>query len=197
MIPCVFSLFLITGSRDSVRTNLIRTVLLCSSQLFYLLQFMFLQLAPSVGKAFFKIEAWRFAGFVRMSGVPSSSRHLCSVLQRESKSSTQKTSSETSYKPSWRSETSYKPSWHTKTSYKPSEGATARRASVVASSQHTNPNERSFGRTDQWATSKELGSLNSGRGNARCSLNYSSTASQAEDSERIISELHREIHDLR
>ena len=173
----MFSLFLITGSRDSVRTNLIRTILLCSSQLFYLLQFMFLQLAPSVGKAFFKIEAWRFAGFVRMSGVPSSSRHLCSVLQRESKSSTQKTSSETSYKPS--------------------EGATARRASVVASSQHTNPNERSFGRTDQWATSKELGSLNSGRGNARCSLNYSSTASQAEDSERIISELHREIHDLR
>uniref|UniRef100_A0A2N9FPQ4 Uncharacterized protein n=1 Tax=Fagus sylvatica TaxID=28930 RepID=A0A2N9FPQ4_FAGSY len=96
-----------------------------------------------------------------MSGVPSSSRHLCSVLQRESKR------------------------------------ATAGRASVVALSQHTNPNERSFGRTDQWATSKELGSLNSGRGNARCSLNYSSTASQAEDSERIISELRREIHDLR
>ena len=172
----MFSLFLITGSRDSVRTNLIRTILLCSSQLFYLLQFMFLQLAPSVGKSFFKIEAWRFAGFVRMSGVPSSSRHLCSVLQRESKSSTQKTSSETSYKPSW----------CTETSYKSSEGATAGRASVVASSQHTDLNERSARRTDQWATSKELGSHNSGMGNARRNLNYSSTASRAEDSEQII-----------
>ena len=82
-------------------------------------------------------------------------------------------------------------------SYKPSEGATTGRASVVASSQHTDPNERSARRTDQWATSKELSSHNSGMGNARLSLNYSSTASRAEDSERIISELRQEIRDLR
>ena len=132
-----------------------------------------------------------------MSGVPSSSRRPRSVVQRESKSSTQKVSSETSYKPSWRTEASYKPSWHTETSYKPSEGAIAGRASVVASSQHTDPNNRSFGRTDQWATSKELGSHDSSRGNARRSLNYSFAASRAEDSERIISELRRKIRDLK
>uniref|UniRef100_A0A2N9F9V4 Reverse transcriptase domain-containing protein n=1 Tax=Fagus sylvatica TaxID=28930 RepID=A0A2N9F9V4_FAGSY len=122
-----------------------------------------------------------------MSGVPSSSRHSRCVVHRESKISAQKVSSETSFKPSW----------HIEVSYKPSEEATAGRASIVASSQHTDPNDRSFGRTDQWATSKELGSYNSGRGNARFGLNYSSTASQAEDSERIISELRREIRDLK
>uniref|UniRef100_A0A2N9EWG8 Uncharacterized protein n=1 Tax=Fagus sylvatica TaxID=28930 RepID=A0A2N9EWG8_FAGSY len=122
-----------------------------------------------------------------MSGVPSSSRHPRFVVQRESKSSAKKVSSETSYKPSWRTETSYKLS----------EGATVRRASVVASSQHTDPNERSIRRTDQWAKSKELGSHNSGMGNARRSLNYSSTASRAKANERIILELRQEIRDLR
>ena len=122
-----------------------------------------------------------------MSGLPSSSQHPRSVVQWESKSSAQKVYFETSYKPSWRTETSYKPS----------EGATAGKASVVASSQHTDPNERSARRTDQWATSKELGSHNSSMRNAWRSLNCSSTASQAEDSERIISELRQEIRDLR
>uniref|UniRef100_A0A2N9GF79 Uncharacterized protein n=1 Tax=Fagus sylvatica TaxID=28930 RepID=A0A2N9GF79_FAGSY len=119
-----------------------------------------------------------------MSRVPSSSRHPRSVVQWESKSSAQKVSSEISYKPSWRTETSYKPSWHIETSYNPSKGATAGRASVVASSQHTDPNERSFRRTDQWAISKELSSHNSDKGNAQRSLNYLSTASRkAEDNE--------------
>uniref|UniRef100_A0A2N9FUK8 Retrotransposon gag domain-containing protein n=1 Tax=Fagus sylvatica TaxID=28930 RepID=A0A2N9FUK8_FAGSY len=132
-----------------------------------------------------------------MSGVPSSSRRPHSVVQQESKSSAKTISSETSYKPSWRTETSYKPSWHIEVSYKLSDEATAGGASVVASSQHTDPNGRSFGRTDRWATSKELGSHNSDRGNAQRSLKYSSTASRAEDSERIISELRREIRNLR
>ena len=121
-----------------------------------------------------------------MSGVPLSSRHPRFVVW-ESKSSTQKVSSETSYKPSW----------CTETSYKTSEGATAGRASVVASSQHTDPNQVSARRTDQGATSKKLGSHSFERGNARRSLNYSSATSRAEDSERIISELRREIYDLR
>ena len=120
-----------------------------------------------------------------MSGVPSSSRRPHSVLQRES------------YKSSWHTETSYKSSWHTRSSYKFSDEAIAGGASVVASSQHTDPNDRSFERTDRWATSKELGSHNFDRGNARRSLKYSSTASQAEDSERIISQLCREICDLK
>uniref|UniRef100_A0A2N9FKE2 Uncharacterized protein n=1 Tax=Fagus sylvatica TaxID=28930 RepID=A0A2N9FKE2_FAGSY len=106
-----------------------------------------------------------------MSGASSSSRHPRSVVQRESKSSAQKISSETSYKPSW----------CTKTSSKPSEEAIAGRASVVASSQYTDPNERSARRTDRWAASKELGSHNSALRNPRRSLNLSSTASRAED----------------
>uniref|UniRef100_A0A2N9IWV9 Integrase catalytic domain-containing protein n=1 Tax=Fagus sylvatica TaxID=28930 RepID=A0A2N9IWV9_FAGSY len=132
-----------------------------------------------------------------MSGVPLSSRRPRSVVQRESKSSTQKISSKMSYKPSRRTKTSYKSSWHIEASYKLSDEATVGGASVVASSQHTDPNDKSFGRTDRWATSKELGSHNSDRGNARGSLKYSSTASQAEDSERIISKLRREIRDLK
>ena len=138
---------------------------------------MFLQLALFVGKVFFKIEAWRPVRFVKMFGVPSSSWHPRSVVHRESRSSARKVSFGTSYKPSGE--------------------ATVRRASVVASSQHTDPDERSARRVDQWATSKELGSHKTGSGNVWRTLNYSSIASQAEDSERIISELCREIHDLR
>jgi hypothetical protein len=122
-----------------------------------------------------------------MSGVPSSSRRPQSVVQRESRSSARRVSSKTLYKPSWRTETSYKPS----------DEAIAGRASVVASSQHTNPNERLARRTDRWATSKELGSHKKGSGSVRCTLNYSSTASRVEESESIILELCREIHDLR
>ena len=112
-----------------------------------------------------------------MSGVPSSSRHPRSVVHRESRSSARKVSSGTSYKPS--------------------REATVKKALVVASSQHTNPDERSARRADQWATSKELSSHNTSLGNVQCTLNYSSTASRAEGSERIISELQREIYDLR
>ena len=121
-----------------------------------------------------------------MSGVPSSSWRPCSVV-RESTSFAQKVSSGTLYKPSR----------HTETSHKTSEGATAGRASVVASSQHTDPNEGSARRADQGAISKEPGSHSSDRGNARHSLKYTSIASQAEDSERVISELRREICDLK
>uniref|UniRef100_A0A2N9H0K6 Retrotransposon gag domain-containing protein n=1 Tax=Fagus sylvatica TaxID=28930 RepID=A0A2N9H0K6_FAGSY len=131
-----------------------------------------------------------------MSAVPSSSRHPHFTVQRESKSSAQKISSETPYKPSWHTETSYKPSWYTEVSYKTSGEATIGGTSIVASSQHTDPNDRSFGRTDRWGESKKFGSHNSDRGNARRSLKFSSTASQAKDSEKIISELRREIHNL-
>jgi hypothetical protein len=99
------------------------------------------------------------------------------VVHRESRSSARKVSSGISYKPFGE--------------------ATARRASVVVSSQHTDPDERSTKRANQWATSKQLSSHDTGSGHFRHTLNYSSTASQAEDSERIISELRREIHDLR
>uniref|UniRef100_A0A2N9FRK2 Uncharacterized protein n=1 Tax=Fagus sylvatica TaxID=28930 RepID=A0A2N9FRK2_FAGSY len=119
-----------------------------------------------------------------MSAVPLSSRHPHSAIQRVSKSSAKKISFEPC-KPSWRTETSYEPSWHTEASYKLSDKATTGGASVMASSQHTNPNDRSLGRTDRWGESKEFGSHNSDRGNARRSLKYSSTASRAENSERI------------
>jgi hypothetical protein len=76
-----------------------------------------------------------------MSGILSSSRRPRSVV-RESTSSAQKVSSGTSYRPSR----------HTETSYKNSEGATAGRTSVVASSQRTDPNEGSARRADQGAT---------------------------------------------
>uniref|UniRef100_A0A2N9FM36 Uncharacterized protein n=1 Tax=Fagus sylvatica TaxID=28930 RepID=A0A2N9FM36_FAGSY len=122
-----------------------------------------------------------------MSAVPSSSRHPRSVVQRESKSSARKISSEMPYGPSWRTEASYKLSDETTTGG----------ASVVASSQHTDPNDRSFGRTNRWGESKEFSSHNFDRGNARRSLKYSSTASRAEDSEKIIFELRREIWDLK
>ncbi len=142
-----------------------------------MLQKLFLQLASSVGKAFFKIEAWRPTRFVKMSGVLSSSRHPHSVVHRESRSSTRKVSS--------------------RTSYRPSRETTASKTSAMASSQHTDPDERSARRANRWATSNELGSYNIGLGDIRRILNYPSTGSQAEDSERIISELCREIHDLR
>ena len=112
-----------------------------------------------------------------MSGVPSSSRHPHSVVHRESRSSTRKFSS--------------------RTSYRPSRETTASRTSAMASSQHTDPNERSARRANRWATSNELGSYNTSLGDIRHTLNYPSTGSRAEDSERIISQLCWEIHDLR
>ena len=115
-----------------------------------------------------------------MFGVPRS-------VVRESRSPAQRDSSETLYKPSW----------CTETSYETSEGATAGKASAMAPPQHTDPNEGSVRRRDQGATSKDLGSHNSGRGDARHGLKYSSTTSRTEDSERIISKLRREIRDLK
>ena len=112
-----------------------------------------------------------------MSGVPSSSWHPHSVIHRVSRSLARSASSGTSYKPS--------------------REATAGRTLVVASSQHTDPYERSARRIDQWATSNELGSHNTGSWHVRRTLNYSSTGSRVKDNERIISELRREIHDLR
>uniref|UniRef100_A0A2N9GKU8 Retrotransposon gag domain-containing protein n=1 Tax=Fagus sylvatica TaxID=28930 RepID=A0A2N9GKU8_FAGSY len=112
-----------------------------------------------------------------MSGVPSSSRHPHSVIHRVSRSSARTATFGTSYRPSGE--------------------AAAGRTSIVASLQHTGPYERLAMRTDQWAISKELGSHKTGSRHVRRALNYSSTGSRAEDSERIISELHREIHDFR
>ena len=121
-----------------------------------------------------------------MSGVPSSSRRLLSVVL-ESASSSQRVSSGTSYRPSRR----------TGTSQKTSDEATTGRASVATPSQHTDLNEGSTRRADEGATSKELGSRYSNGGNARRSLNYSTRSSHTQDNQRIIAELRREIHDLK
>ena len=121
-----------------------------------------------------------------MSGIPSSSRRHRSVAQ-ESTNSAQKVSSETSYKPSRRTESSYETT----------EAAAAGKTSVVAPSQCTDPNDGSVRRADQGATSKELDSHKSARENTRRSLNYSHATSRIEDNARIISELRREIHDLK
>ena len=108
-------------------------------------------------------------------------------MVRESNSSAQRVSSGTSYRPSWRTESSYEIL----------EGATVGKTSVVAPPQLIDPNDRSVRRVDQGATSKELGSHKSGRENVRRSLNYSHATSRTEDSARIISELRREIYDLK
>ncbi len=108
-------------------------------------------------------------------------------MVRESRSPAQRVSSETLYKPSWPIETPYETF----------EGATAGRASARAPPQHTDPNEGSVRRRNQGATSKDLGSHYSDRKNVWRGLKYSSITSRTEDSERIISELRREIRDLK
>ena len=86
--------------------------------------------------------------------------------------------------------TLYEPLWPTKTPYKASKGASAR-----APPQHTDPNEVSFERKDQEATSK--GSHNPGRQSVHCGLRYTSRTSQTEDSQRVIANLRQEVSDLK
>ena len=99
------------------------------------------------------------------------------TMGRESRSPAQKGSSKTLYEPSW----------PTETPYETSEGTTAGRASARAPPQHTDPKEGSVKRRDQGETSK--GSHNPGRKNVHRGLKYSSTTSQIEDSQRVISSL--------
>ena len=86
--------------------------------------------------------------------------------------------------------TLYEPLWPTKTPYKASKGASAR-----APPQHTDPNEVSFERKAQEATSK--GSHNPGRQSVHCGLRYTSRTSQTEDSKRVIANLRQEVSDLK
>uniref|UniRef100_A0A2N9EGY8 Retrotransposon gag domain-containing protein n=1 Tax=Fagus sylvatica TaxID=28930 RepID=A0A2N9EGY8_FAGSY len=84
------------------------------------------------------------------------------------------------------SKTLYEPLWPTETPTEASKGASAR-----APPQHTDPNEVSFKRKDQEATSK--GSHNPGRQNIHRGLKYTSRTSQTEDSQRIIANLRQEL----
>ena len=72
------------------------------------------------------------------------------------------------------------------------------RTSIAASSQHTDPQENSARRLSRWVTSSDRGTKDESSGNVRWTLNYSTTVgSSANDSERIILELRREVDDLR
>uniref|UniRef100_A0A2N9INS9 Uncharacterized protein n=1 Tax=Fagus sylvatica TaxID=28930 RepID=A0A2N9INS9_FAGSY len=88
------------------------------------------------------------------------------------------------------SKTLYEPLWPTETPTEASKGASAR-----APPQHTDPNEVSFERMDQEATSK--GSHNPSRQNIHRGLKYTSGTSQTEDSQRIIANLRQEVSDLK
>jgi hypothetical protein len=83
------------------------------------------------------------------------------------------------------SKTLYEPLWPTETPNEASKGASAR-----APPQHTDPNEVSFKRKDQEATSK--GSHSPGRWNVHRGIKYTSRTSQTEDSQRVIANLRQE-----
>uniref|UniRef100_A0A2N9GAT2 RNA-directed DNA polymerase n=1 Tax=Fagus sylvatica TaxID=28930 RepID=A0A2N9GAT2_FAGSY len=97
--------------------------------------------------------------------------------------------------------TSYRPSRDCGAPQENSNEATAGRASVVAPPppHHNIPtlNEGSARKADEGATSRKLGPNQPNRGDARRSLNYSTKSSQTQDSQKLIAELRREIHDLR
>uniref|UniRef100_A0A2N9FC89 Uncharacterized protein n=1 Tax=Fagus sylvatica TaxID=28930 RepID=A0A2N9FC89_FAGSY len=95
------------------------------------------------------------------------------------------------------SETLYTPSWPTETPYETSERTNTEKASVRSPSRHTDPNEGSVRREDRKATPKDLGSHHSGRKNVQRCLRYSSTTFRTKDSLKIISDLRREIRDLK
>ena len=88
------------------------------------------------------------------------------------------------------SRTLYEPTWPTET---PSEGS--RRASVRPSLQHTDPEAGSYKRKDQGATSR--GSHVLGRRDVQHGQQYTSATFQTVDSQKLISELRREISDLK
>ncbi|GMY33208.1 hypothetical protein FCV25MIE_28450, partial [Fagus crenata] len=80
----------------------------------------------------------------------------------------------------------------------PSKEDTLVRTSVANSSQHTDPQEDSVKHISRWVASSDCGTKGESSGNVWQTLNYSTTVgSRAEDSERIISELHKEVNDLR
>uniref|UniRef100_A0A2N9ENC7 Uncharacterized protein n=1 Tax=Fagus sylvatica TaxID=28930 RepID=A0A2N9ENC7_FAGSY len=83
------------------------------------------------------------------------------------------------------SKTLYEPLWPTETPNEASKGASAR-----APPQHTDPNEVSFKRKDQEATSK--GSHSPDRWNVHRGIKYTSRTSQTEDSQRVIANLRQE-----
>jgi hypothetical protein len=69
---------------------------------------------------------------------------------------------------------------------------------VETSSQHIDPREDSDRHISHWVAHTDRGTRGEGSGNIQRTLNYSTTVeSRVEDSARIISELHREINDLR
>ena len=80
--------------------------------------------------------------------------------------------------------------WPTETPSEASKGASAK-----APPQHTDLNEMSFRGKDQEATSK--GSYSPGRRNVHRSIKYTSRTSQTEDSQRVITNLHQEVSDLK
>jgi hypothetical protein len=121
-----------------------------------------------------------------MSRVPLASRHPPSVVVETASSSLRVSSG-----------MSYRPSRDFGAPQENSNEAAARRASVVAPPQHTNPKEGSARKADEGATSRKLGHNQPNRGDARRSLNYSTKSSQTQDSQKLIAKLRREIHDLR
>ena len=113
-----------------------------------------------------------------MSGAPSSSRRPQLIVRLPSRSSAQEPSSGSSYRPS--------------------RGETQVWASAATSSQHTDPQEGSAQHISNRVASIARGVRGEGSGNVRWTLNYSTTeGSRAEDNARIISELRREIDDLK
>ena len=113
-----------------------------------------------------------------MSGAPSSSQRPQSVVRLPSRSSAREASSGSSYKPS--------------------RGDTQVRTSVATSSQHTDPREDSDRHISHWVAHTDRGTRGEVSGNVRRTSNYSTTMQlQTKDSARIISELRREIDDLR
>jgi hypothetical protein len=69
---------------------------------------------------------------------------------------------------------------------------------MATSSQHTDPREDSDHRVSHWVAYTDCGTRGEDSGNVWRTLNYSTTVElRAEDSARIISELCREIDDLR
>ena len=135
---------------------------------------MFRQLAPSVGKGFL------YGQKSKVLRVPLNMSEKQRSAGRESRSPAQEGSSKTLYEPLW----------PTETPTEASKGASAR-----APPQDTDPNQESFGRKDQEATSK--GSHNPGRQNVHRGLRYTSGTSQTEDSQRIIANLRQEVSDLK
>jgi hypothetical protein len=113
-----------------------------------------------------------------MSGAPSSTRRPQSVVHLPSRSSAREASSGSSYRAS-------------------RENALAQML-VVDSSQHTDPREILIRNKSRWIAPTDCETQGEGSSNVRWTLNHSTEVeSRAEDNERIISELRREVEDLK